>query len=378
MFKFPVYELRSVADPKHENIRHYSFFLKLSNVPLGLWTDINARTQNVDKRTYRDIYDSLLGLVDTPGMFHLRNQGVVILADSINYDHKYKTVEMTFSNPELHGVVNGGHTYTLFCEAQEENPDEYVKVSVSCGIGSEYVPEIAKGLNTSLQVKTESLANLEGKFDWIKAILKAYENDVSWDENDPGLVEASDIVRYMTCLNVLSYPSEESHPLAAYSSKNIVLKNYITKVDQYKGMENILLQICQLHDHIALTAQQVWNENKNGHGKFGQTKIAKPRGKKDKTIFLNGIKSDHQLQEAVIWPILSGFRAYIEVTESGEFCWKRNFDQVIDVWNKTGHAILSKAWEISNTVPTIGLVGKNTNLWDFAFMKLQNKEATEK
>jgi hypothetical protein len=382
-FTFPVHELRSWPDPNLKDVRHYSFYLKVSDTPLGMWSDVNARTQSPDKRLYSQISDSLLGQTDdTPGLFHLRNQGITILADSATYNPKFRTIELDLYDKETHGLVNGGHTYQIFCNAMEENPDERVWVHVMCGIPKHHVVEISKGLNTSLQVKTGSLIDLQGDFDWIKEILSEYSEYIAWDENDSGRLKVEDILKYMTCLNVIQYPSEDSHPMKAYSNQELVLKNYSANLDQYKSMSNVLIDICKLHDYISLSAQHIWNghETKNGHGKFGQSKMQKPRKLTDKTIFLdkNFVKNDRCLQEAVVWPILSGFRAYMDIDENGMFAWKRSFEEILQVWDEVGYSILHKIWKAAEAAASVTVVPRDSSVWDFTFMKLQNKESTEK
>ena len=69
------------------------------------------------------------------------------------------------------------------------------------------MPEIAGGLNTSVQVQDMSLDNLEGLFEWIKDELKSepYFERIAWKENQPGEFDARDIVSLLTKLNIYSF-----------------------------------------------------------------------------------------------------------------------------------------------------------------------------
>ena len=93
---------------------------------------------------------------------------------------------------EGQGIVDGGNSYQLFLN-HKNHPDlpdnQVVKFEILCGIPKDWIPDIAGGLNTSVQVQPKSLDNLAGKFDWLKDELgdAPYFSKIAWRENDDGV-----------------------------------------------------------------------------------------------------------------------------------------------------------------------------------------------
>jgi len=81
------------------------------------------------------------------------------------------------------GIVDGAHTAKIIEEAnrEETTPDEqYVEVYVRTGVDSELVSDIARGLNTGIQVAPQSIYNIAGVFDWLKEEIQgeSYEHKI--------------------------------------------------------------------------------------------------------------------------------------------------------------------------------------------------------
>lgn len=71
----------------------------------------------------------------------------------------------------MHGVLNGGHTLDLVKKRIQDGSiphTQFVKMEVRTGIPDTWLPEIAGGLNTALQVEDMSLDDLKGAFEWMK------------------------------------------------------------------------------------------------------------------------------------------------------------------------------------------------------------------
>ena len=111
------------------------------------------------------------------------------------------------------GIVDGGHTYSLITKEDRE-PDalpeaQYVKFEIVTHIPEDWIPEIAGGLNTSVQVQPMSLDALAHRFDWIKEELgkEPYYKQIAWRENEPGEFDARDIVSLLTCFSIALFPN---------------------------------------------------------------------------------------------------------------------------------------------------------------------------
>lgn len=386
---FPVVDLRSVKDPTlGEDVRRSTFYVKVRDLPAGLPKDVNPRSQDVNKRVYKDVRESLEGNSDdTVGLFHLRNQGITILANKLSYDQNTNSCTLYFTEDQKsNGIVNGGHTYEIIRSVVEDAnaegvspPNEFVKLEVITGLGSEHVSEIAGGLNTSVQVKQESVTNLSGKFNWIKDVLNQYNELISWEENGSGQIDVADIIKYMEAMNFIKYPDGTSNPTSSYSQRSKVIDSFSSDPTNYLVLKNVLIDICKLHDHIALSASEVWNDKKNGHGKFGQSAIAKKRTPKHRSIFLgNQYKTEYVLQDGAVFPILAAFRVYLQLNEdTNQAEWKVPFDRVVQAWKEVGHELMEDIWEVSGK-QKINTIHRDPSVWKNVYRAVALKEVSER
>ncbi len=166
------------------NIEHHVLLSRAINVPEGISDAPNPRVQNTDRAIYKEVRESLDNAADLS--FHLKNKGITILAHHVETSEDKKTVALYLGKND--GIADGAHTYRIILEAQEEEtcPEgQHVKFEVLTGIPQEMGPEISGGLNTAVQVDDASLRNLEGRFDWVKEILKDtdFGNCISYMQN---------------------------------------------------------------------------------------------------------------------------------------------------------------------------------------------------
>ena len=71
---------------------------------LAKHNQVNARDARSKSPVSKDILESL---VATPELFVLKNSGILVLAESVNFDSKTEMLEITFSDLDKHGVANG-------------------------------------------------------------------------------------------------------------------------------------------------------------------------------------------------------------------------------------------------------------------------------
>ena len=156
---------------------------------LSEWMDINARHPKLTGAVPNAIRG---GFHDEPDMFVFMNRGLVIAADKVAYDNKSSTVSFELANPKLHGLLDGGHTYTIVKAEEDglngegEAQSRYVRVEFLEGFGHDDIIDIVGARNTSNQVKDPSLMNLEGQFQFLRLALKgtAYLEKIVFKEND--------------------------------------------------------------------------------------------------------------------------------------------------------------------------------------------------
>src|SRR5579862_6804849 len=124
----------------------------VKHLPLDDWLKVNPRVPN------RNASDVLTGhvvrgiretLAEAPKDFAIKNQGLYLLVDEIGeYDRLRDGGRLKFrlSDPEAHGLCNGGHTYAAIREYEKtaENPrnleEAFVRLHIFQGIDPEKVP----------------------------------------------------------------------------------------------------------------------------------------------------------------------------------------------------------------------------------------------
>jgi len=205
------------------------------------------KNPKINSRVAKQIRESLLNRDGVQDAFHLAHLGITIVATDFQkvegredaYRLRFK---LDLSEEPDEGIVNGLHTMAviedLLREEVELSPNQYVSFTVITGIPDEdrttIIPFIAKGRNTVLQVKEESIDNLMGRFDTLKAVIEPmpYQDRIGWEESANRDYHVLDVLAIMTALNPLLYPNENggkgelTHPIDAADHKRGCLKKF--------------------------------------------------------------------------------------------------------------------------------------------------------
>jgi hypothetical protein len=328
---------RRIPDPvfkQQHGIERHLFMVPVKSMPKGVPLDPNARRPNTNRRVYQRVENSLLDIDAEPGTFHLKNKGITIIAESVEQKgNDVYDVEIDGGQ----GIVDGGHTYTII-ESNLENPklptNQFVSVEVRVGIPESWYPDIAQGLNTSVQVQEMSLDNLRGYFSWLIEELKSepYFPSIAWSENDPGEYDARDIVGLLMAFNVALFPANgDDHPVASYEKKSSALKSFEQNAAVYEKMRPIAKDILRLHDIIAREGPELWNQLNPG-AKAGHLSWVEYRDGKQKphAFLFSGATGQRRLYDGALYPMLAAYRWYVERDKkSGLFRWRKSFDEVV-------------------------------------------------
>jgi len=337
---------RRMPDPKLTKGERHLFLVAAKDVPEGIPNEPNARRPLLNKRVYQNVMQSLMSLDGSePGTFHLKNKGVTVIADDVqkigdDFVIKFKKGQ---------GAVDGGHTLEIINKAKESGKadipeDQFVSIEVRTGVPEEWVPEISRGLNTSVQVQEMSLEQLKGHFDWMKDALKGepYYKEIAWSENDDGDYDARDVVSLLYLFNVKLFPNKgDDHPIAGYEKKSTALKAFQADGDQFQSMRRLLKDVLTLHDTIAMQARDVWNESTPG-GKGGNLSFIETRKSGDFDFHFVGQKGPYRLMGGALYPILAAFRWYVEKDKSGNLRWRDGFGKVLEAWDEDGAELLNR------------------------------------
>jgi len=375
--------LNRILNDNNYDIEHVIAICQASDVPGNIPLEPNPRAQNIDRSIYRKVKDSLLAEDDPT--FLLKNKGITIIARKAIMSDDKKEIDLILS--DMDGIVDGGHTYKIILESKDICPDnQFVKIEIITGLPDYLVEPIAEGLNTAVQVQQMSLSNLEGKFDWIKEVLKkqSYFNQIAFKENEEGKFDARDIVALLTLFNIDLYPESVTvHPKAAYTSKSKCLLDFLDEKnkDSFKKLKPILGDILYLYDHIQINSHDLYNKKFKGKG----GKLAFYRGRKRGSysfIFL-GAEGKYQLYDGALYPIMGAMRFLVEQKNgSQEYSWKlRSFKEVLSFYDSIGGDLINIT---KNTSDSKGrnpnAIGKDDNHWAylyqtvaFAYMKKTSK-----
>lgn len=176
-------------------------FPRAADWPAGRVADhVNPRSHDeaavLDSRVARAIRATL---TERPAEFAALNRGVLLLASSTHWDGPDLVVRFA-GDARLRGLADGGTTDAVLAAAmqvQEGHPASpaRVRVEVIAGLDDpDRVLRLVEARNTSRQVAVSSLANLAGRFDWLKSALPDdVRGWVAWEENAAG-VPVSDLL----------------------------------------------------------------------------------------------------------------------------------------------------------------------------------------
>ncbi len=376
--KLRVAEVRRIRHPEFPKIEKHYFLIRAKDLPNGIRTDANARDpEGLNRRVYREVQESLMGRDSVPGTFDLMNKGIVCLAERVKRfdDHNYEIVVR-----DGQGIVDGGHTYKIICDAQNDPalPEEqYVEFQVRTGVEDALVTDIARGLNTGIQVKQHSIDNLDGKYNWIKDEVRGtgYEKRIAWRESDDGDYDVRDLLCVLEAMNVFHYPNDSgTHPVTAYEKWSVPARKFSEDFDQhalkpteavYYRLRPILRDALVLYDRVRHDFRDVYN--REDLGKAGKLDIVEEgKGKRVFDFPFAGLPpARYRLTKGALYPILAAFRNKVEIDPaSGDACWSGGFGSVLKLWDEVAPEL---ARQTKQAIKDIGhkpnVLGKNRGHW---------------
>lgn len=366
-----------LLDPnKAGGAKKYIFYVKVDDVPAGIPLATNPRNQKLTSSVAKAITQSLLS---NDGCFHLKNRGIVLSASKVEYEEKSETVTVFFEDTLCHGNIDGGHTYKIICEHQGKNLEQYVQFEVMTGV-EKIIENLAEARNTSVQVDEKSMAELAKKFDPIKEGLEGMpffpriafkQNQISSDENGKNLkmIDAREVVAIINMFNIEKYDAL-THPMQAYSSKAKMLELYLQDPEFYRKFVNVMPDIFDLYDQIEMEFAEAYNST---GGRYGRKKYS---GHREDVVVGKSKFGMHDLKYKVpdgfMYPIVAAFRVCLQYNEETEkYEWQDGIRPEI-VWDNIKKELTSG---ILNFASSIGdnpnAVGKDPNIWDLAYMKVE-------
>lgn len=362
-------------DSYMNNAEMYVMICDIKDIPKDIPMETNPREQNLNTGMAKKIRTSLIN--ERSHNFYLLNRGLTISAKSVKYDNKNDLVTVEFEDLEVHGNIDGGHTYKIILEEQEnlDFGEQFVKLEILTGV-EDIFQELAAARNTSVQVQDKSIAELENRFNIIKnAIVKEpYSHNIYFRENEKGEIDVADIIAILNLFNIDKYPNKNENPIISYTGKGQCIKNYIsthkefgdTNQNPYIKMQNIIPDIFKLYDHLEKNMRKYYS-NGVSNKKYGAITgvVSKKDGKISfKTKFYQE-DIDYLTPNGFIYPILGAFRALLK-EEDNKYFWKKDPIKVMDnIGAELVSNTISMSRELGNNP---NATGKNKTLWMNLYM----------
>ncbi len=370
-----VVEARRVKHPVFPQIEKHYFTVRTKDVPAGMRWDANAREPvGTNRQVYRDVKESLLARTSRPGSFDLMNKGITILATDVRRIDD-STYEIVLNDGE--GIVDGAHTYRIVTESQSDPdlPDEqHVEIQVRTGVDDKLITDIAKGLNTGIQVKAHSLANLAGAYDWMKEEIgnEDYFEQIAWREGDEGEYDVRDLICILEALNVVDFPNNKpNHPIHAYEKWSVPAAKFAKDFNENSGnakkgtyyrLRPLLKGALVLFDTIRHDFREIHNQH---GGSAGHLKILEEAPKtKDFTFpFAKLSPERYRLTKGALYPIFAAFRNAVEM-KNGRAEWVAGIDSVMELWDEAGPELVNETYNATRDIGYLpDQLGKSRGHW---------------
>lgn len=380
---FKAEQFKKMTDPVNPSGKHikYVCYAQAKSIPQEIenWMETNPREQKMTTNVAKAINDSLLENLN----FHELNRGILLSAESIDYDNQKKIVTIILSDSSKHGNIDGGHTLRAILEAQKSgllSADRYVFMEIFTGL--ETPVELAAARNTSVQVDLKSIEELKDSFEVIKKAFSTlpFSNRIAYKMNehynDPQIIpiDVREVITVLNMFNQAIYPMRNNdgrlsdlQPVQCYTGKEASLKRFLNlgkdkREHIISNMTPIISDVFKLWDDIECN----FNVMASRAGKrYGTRKYAKYA---DGEIVGKSIYSQSDLQylvpKGLIYPLLGAFRALVDIKED-KYSW---VESPKIVWEALGPQLVSIVLEEKAETPDV--IAKNSNLWSNLFKEV--------
>lgn len=381
--KFKAESFRKIPNPyaktKEEEAKAqmYVALCDVTQLPCNFPMQTNPREQNLNTGVAKKIKNSLIeeGSLD----FFLLNRGILLSSKDAVYDNAKGELTITFEDEEVHGNVDGGHTYSIIKEHQKElTPgSQYVKLEILTGV-EDIFTRLAAARNTSVQVQDKSIAELENRFEIIKSAIEKEDKifpRIIYKQNADGDIDIADILSILNLFNIDEYRNDQFEylPIQSYSSKSKCVDRYIKlhkkfgdgQLNPFVKMKPIIVDILKLYDQLEVKIGDYYTILIPG-GKYGRIKGISGingAGRFESKFYQNTM--DYMTPNSFIYPILGAFRALVIEEENG-YKWCRDPFTLMD---KIGKELVSTTIDRSRTLGNNpNATGKDTGNWKTLYM----------
>lgn len=370
---FKAFSFRRVESPfDKDGKRSHIAVVEAQNLPkLDGWREVNPRDANLRSPVSRLIRQTI---DEKPEMFLFLNRGLVLVVKSVRFNNDTNEVTLVMDDKEKHGLLDGGHTYSVIQEAMSGTTEGweplYLAVQIISGFEElDEVVDIVAARNTSRQVREDSILNLRNNFDSIREALAAqpYADKIAYkefelgEENKPRPVSIRDVLSYLICFDVETF-GEETHPHRAYHSKVGVERHFVNNQQRMERLAVLLPQILVLRDTIYQTMPEVYNKvggEEGGAGKFGKLSGIKTKDKPTVPLHFVGDWSRYVIPGSYIYPVLAAFRTLVD-KRPRSFGWLAD---PLDVYHAHKEKLIKRLGTQARQFQNANKLGKDASTW---------------
>lgn len=374
IYSLKAYSFRTFPTPlDDQGVRSYHCVIPTREIPQDFlkWMEVNAREPSLNGRVPKAIRTTLN---DQPEYFIAYNRGLSILAENVKYDNQEKRVTITFKDKSRHGVFDGGHTLAVMLDelntnaSNDEQQNAYCKVELMTGVQTDMIADIVDARNTSRQVASKSLLNLEGSFAELKSALgPSLRKLVAWKENEDAVIDVREVIALLTTFDRVHY-NDTKHPIVAYSGKEACLKHFDTSRECYEKIYPLAKDVLRIWDQIQASVPEQYNSQ---GGRFGKLTGCNPL-KKPRNLPVIGGSTGYVFPNGYIYPIVGAFRSMIH-EENGVYVWGKGVDPCKLV--RDGLAAKIFVGSVVNSINSYhnpNRTGKDANVWALAYQIAEN------
>lgn len=310
MYKIKYSTFSELMTPyKDDEHKIYDLFVNVKDLPKGLPTKVNPRKVRTTTHVYKAI---TRGLIDDDHSFYLDNRGMFITAHDVKFKNHY--IYLNLDDTKKYGLVDGGHTYhSILSNRSRIARDKNVFVHIEIVTGVSNIIRLAKDRNTNVQVQEKAIANLAGKFNPIKHVLKGtyIDNKVSYTQNDSKKYKPIDVLTIIKLLYALTFKSKTGEqPRKACNSSKGVLIDYLDNFSKYKNAIKHIPEVLQLYDFIEAHIRSSYKKIKL-HNQLAAYQGFYHYSKFMRTKFYN-YKTHDLTSVQIMIPIISGLRSIFQ------------------------------------------------------------------
>jgi hypothetical protein len=322
--------------------------------------DANVRKPEETKAT--KAMESTISDPTKQARFWAYNGGLIIVTKKVKINKSKGAIEIDL--PKEYGLMNGGHTqFSIKRSLKAAAPtNTLVRVEVVEGeFTDEELADIAEARNTSKNLKDMSLAWKKKKFVRLQSkMLKEYSDKIAWTTGEllpsQKAMDADKFIFLLMMLNVIHNPIGK--PPKATSTAG-PFDRWLDNIEQLQFLDEIANDIIKLHDLILSTFDT--NPSTKGllNQKLGEQFVFKKKNLKDTPFDENTVS--RSMPEGILLPLLSAFRAIIEVDETKKRV-RWTADPVL-TWEKAKGQLMENVNDELNNVKKILEIRDGTNFW---------------